>query len=103
MNCATTTSQHALVINTSWPHHDVAEPPFRAIKFLPGITFTYGGVLINAQAQVLDSRGHPLPGLFAAGADAGGIYTFGYTGGLSLGLSFGRIAGQQAAALALTT
>ena len=82
---------------------DLAEPPFHAIKFLSGITFTYGGVLINAQAQVLDSRGHPLSGLFAAGADAGGIYTFGYTGGLSLGLSFGRIAGQQAAALAQAT
>ena len=95
--------QHMLATPRCRDLRELTEPPFHAIKFLPGITFTYGGVLINAQAQVLDSRGHPLAGLFAAGADAGGIYTFGYTGGLSLGLSFGRIAGQQAAAVALTT
>ena len=78
----------------------LAEPPFYAIQFLPGITFTFGGVRINRRAQVLDSSGQPLPGLYAAGADAGGVYTRGYTGGLSLGLAFGRIAGREAAALA---
>ncbi len=80
----------------------LALSPFYAIRFLPGITVTYGGVRIDALTQVLDSTGRPLGGLYAAGADAGGIYTRGYTGGLSMALAFGRIAGRQAAASALS-
>ena len=80
--------------------HLLSQPPFYAIRFLPGITCTYGGVRINARTQVLDSTSRPLGGLFAAGADAGGVYTRGYTGGLSMGLAFGRIAGREAAACA---
>jgi len=82
--------------------YPLAQPPFYAIRFLPGITVTYGGVRIDALTQVLDSTGRPLGGLYAAGADAGGIYTRGYTGGLSMALAFGRIAGRQAAASALS-
>ena len=73
-------------------------PPFYAIRCLPGITFTYGGARVNAKAQVLDTSGQPIPGLYAAGADVGGVYTRGYTGGLALGLAFGRVAGLEAAA-----
>lgn len=72
-------------------------PPFYALRCLPGITFTYGGARVNERAEVLDTRGQPIPGLYAAGADVGGIYTLGYTGGLVLGLAFGRIAGRAAA------
>ena len=75
-------------------------PPFYALRCLPGITFTYGGARVNARAQVLDTGGQPIPGLYAAGADVGGVYTRGYTGGLALGLAFGRIAGRAAAAYA---
>jgi succinate dehydrogenase/fumarate reductase flavoprotein subunit len=78
----------------------IDNPPFYAIRLLPGITFTYGGTRVNRRAQVLDTAGQVLPGLFAAGADAGGIYTRGYTGGLSIGLAYGRIAGNEAAAYA---
>ena len=76
----------------------IETPPFYALRCLPGITFTYGGARVNEQAQVLDTSGRPIPGLYAAGADVGGIYTRGYTGGLVLGLAFGRIAGHAAAA-----
>jgi succinate dehydrogenase/fumarate reductase flavoprotein subunit len=73
-------------------------PPFYAVRMLPGITITYGGARVDASAQVLDTAGEPIGGLYAAGADAGGIDTLGYTGGLALGLAFGRIAGSGAAA-----
>ncbi|HAA76037.1 TPA: hypothetical protein DCE37_13060 [Candidatus Latescibacteria bacterium] len=73
-------------------------PPYYAVRVLAGITYTYGGVTINPSAEILDSSDRPIPGLYAAGADCGGIYTRGYTGGLSMGLVFGRIAGQTAAA-----
>ena len=52
----------------------VATPPFYALGVTPGITFTLGGLSINSDAQVLDRRGEPIAGLYAAGADAGGIH-----------------------------
>ena len=75
----------------------ITTPPFYAVRMKPGITFTYGGVRINAKTEVLDSAGQRIEGLYAAGADAGGVYTRGYTGGLSLALAFGLIAGKRAA------
>ena len=72
-------------------------PPYYAIRTLPGITFTYGGAKVNARAQILDKNDRPIPGLYAAGADCGGIYTRGYTGGLCMGLAYGLIAGEGAA------
>jgi succinate dehydrogenase/fumarate reductase flavoprotein subunit len=75
----------------------IEEAPFYAIRVVAGATFTYGGVKVNADAEVLDRSDRPIGGLYAAGADCGGIYTRGYTGGLSMGLAFGRIAGRNAA------
>ncbi|MCZ6680905.1 MAG: FAD-binding protein [Candidatus Poribacteria bacterium] len=77
----------------------ITTPPFYALRMLPGATFTYGGVRVNARAEIVDTVGAPIEGLYAAGADVGGIYTRGYTGGLSLGLAYGRIAGKGAASL----
>ncbi|MDQ3700609.1 MAG: FAD-binding protein, partial [Chloroflexota bacterium] len=71
--------------------------PYYAMHLVVGITFTYGGICIDAQAQALNAAGEPIAGLFVAGADAGGVYTRGYTGGLVLGLAFGRLAGRHAA------
>ena len=75
----------------------ITTPLFYAIRMLPGAPFTYGGAQVNASAEILDSAGVSIAGLYAAGADAGGIYTRGYTGGLALGLAYGRIAGKEAA------
>ena len=72
-------------------------PPYYAVRTLPGITFTYGGLKVNAGAQVLERTGGPIPGLYAAGADCGGIYTRGYTGGMCIGLAYGLLAGRGAA------
>lgn len=75
----------------------LAQPPFFALAVLPGITLTLGGVRIDPQARILDRRGLPLPGLFAAGGDAGGVFHHRYVGGLAAALVFGRIAGRGAA------
>jgi succinate dehydrogenase/fumarate reductase flavoprotein subunit len=75
------------------------EPPFRALAVRPGITFTLGGIDVDAELRVLDGSGQPIPGLFAAGADAGGTYDRGYMGGLVLGLVQGRAAGRAAAGM----
>ena len=64
-----------------------------------GITFTFGGVRIDAGARVLDMAGRPIPGLYACGEMGAGIFYFNYPGGsgLTTGSVFGRAAGRHAA------
>ena len=73
------------------------QPPYRALAVRPAITFTLGGIDVDPDLRVLDHSGRPIPGLWAAGADAGGTFQGGYMGGLVLGLVQGRIAGRAAA------
>jgi len=76
----------------------IDEPPFEAYAVTCGITFTFGGLKIDASARVIDVEGAPIPGLFAAGELVGGIFYFNYPGGTGLmnGAVFGRIAGASA-------
>jgi succinate dehydrogenase/fumarate reductase flavoprotein subunit len=64
-------------------------PPYYVIEVVPAITFTFGGLLIDTEARVLDERGTPLRGLLAAGADSGGVFNRAYAGGLANALVFG--------------
>ena len=79
------------------------EPPFHALEVQAAITFTHGGLRVDADGRVLDADGLGVPGLYAAGADAGGVHDVGYAGGLATALVFGRRAGRHAAAAARTT
>ncbi|TDF82606.1 FAD-dependent tricarballylate dehydrogenase TcuA [Pseudomonas sp. H9] len=76
-------------------------PPFVAYPVTCGITFTFGGVKVNSQAQVLDEDARPIGGLFAAGELVGNLYYQKYAGGAGLtsGAVLGRIAGAVAASL----
>jgi len=65
------------------------DPPFHALELQPAVTFPFGGLRVDADGRVLDRDGAPVPGLFAAGADAGGLQDLRYVGGLALGLVFG--------------
>ena len=78
----------------------IDEPPFEAYAVTCGITFTFGGLRIDTEGQVLDTESEPIPGLYAAGELVGGIFYFNYPGGsgLTSGSVFGRIAGASAAA-----
>jgi tricarballylate dehydrogenase len=75
------------------------QPPFEAYAVTCGITFTFGGLRVNTDAQVLDTDLRPMPGLFAAGELVGGIFYNNYPGGTGLmsGAVFGKIAGTSAA------
>jgi tricarballylate dehydrogenase len=75
-------------------------PPYHAYPATGGITFTFGGVRIGPQAEVISLRWKPLPGLFACGEMVGGLFHGNYPGGSGLmsGAVFGRIAGASAAA-----
>jgi hypothetical protein len=59
------------------------------VETVAGITTTLGGLEI-------DRAGRAAPGVFACGADAGGIATGGYASGLAAALVFGRIAARAA-------
>ncbi len=74
----------------------LAEPPFLAVRVYAGVTHTIGGLRIDDRARVLDRDGSPIQDLYAAGADAGGIFTGGYGSGLAAALVFGRIAAEAA-------
>lgn len=79
----------------------LAEPPFLGFPVTCGITFTFGGVRIDAQGRVLDRGRRPIPGLYAAGELVGGLFFHNYPGGTGLmsGAVFGRRAGRAAAEL----
>jgi len=88
-----------LAINkTNWAN-TIDTPPFEAYAVTCGITFSFGGLRINTDAQVISTDGEPIPGLYAAGELVGGIFYFNYPGGSGLtnGSVFGRIAGANAA------
>jgi tricarballylate dehydrogenase len=88
-----------LKINKSNWANTLDTPPFEAYAVTCGITFTFGGLKINTDAQVISADGEPIPGLYAAGELVGGIFYFNYPGGTGLtnGAVFGRIAGASAA------
>jgi tricarballylate dehydrogenase len=75
-------------------------PPFFAYPLRPGITFTYLGVVVNERAQMLLQDDRPADNIFAAGEImAGNVLGKGYLAGIgmSIGTTFGRIAGAEAA------
>ena len=69
----------------------------------PGITFTYLSLKTDENAQVFFA-GKASPNIFGAGEIiAGNVLGKGYTGGIgmAIGTAFGRIAGAQAARVAM--
>jgi len=85
------------VPRSNWAN-TIDQPPFEAYAITCGITFTFGGVRINTDGQVIDTNHEVIPGLFAAGEMVGGIFYFNYPGasGLTSGAVFGRLAGASA-------
>jgi len=82
---------------------DPAELPFEppsgtvaAVRVAAAITHTIGGLRVDERACVLGADDQPVDGLFAAGADAGGISTGGYASGLAAALVLGRTAAETA-------
>lgn len=76
----------------------IDKPPYTGFMVTCGITFTFGGLKINNQAEVLDLVDRPIPGLYAAGELVGGLFYQNYPGGTGLmnGAVFGRLAGTSA-------
>ena len=79
----------------------VATPPFYATKLLPRHLGTLGGVRVTGKTEALTPKGDIIPGLYAVGTDAGGMYGDSYDlllGGGTAGFAVGsgRIAAENA-------
>ena len=76
----------------------LTQAPYYAVMVTPAVHHTMGGLRINSQAQVLDTKGHVIPGLFAAGEVTGGVHGANRLGGNAMAdiVTFGRIAGRNA-------
>ncbi len=78
-------------------------PPFYAVRLVMGDLGTFAGLRTDRHARVLDRRGRPIPGLYAAGNDAASIMGGNYPGGgITLGpaMTFGYLAARHAAGAA---
>jgi len=89
----------------------IENPPFYGHTLRAGLNDTWGGIKINAKAQVIDLDGKPIPGLYACGGCTGGgmyfvpkekrgtktIEVVTGVGALAGALTFGRVVGQEIA------
>jgi fumarate reductase flavoprotein subunit len=82
--------------------HPLRKPPYYAIRCHQGMHGTTGGIKINSGMEVVDGNNRAIPGLYAAGNDAGGwvsdTYCYILSGtALAFAINSARIAGENAA------
>ncbi|MBI1761024.1 MAG: FAD-dependent oxidoreductase [Acidobacteria bacterium] len=90
----------------AWGRRDlqytITQPPYYALLTHATSLLSFGGLTVNANLQVLNEAGAPIPNLYAAGEILGAAALMGqsFCGGMSLTpcLSFGRILGRRLAA-----
>jgi urocanate reductase len=75
------------------PMHKIGTPPFYAAWSTPILHDTMTGLRTNTNAEVIDTRGEVIAGLYCAGESQGGFAQH----GLARCIVFGRIAGRHAA------
>ncbi len=79
----------------------LTEPPFYAVRVMPGTLGTKGGVQLDTHARVRAAAGGVVDGLYAAGNASANPFGFGYPGGggtIGPALVFGWLAGESASA-----
>ncbi|GIP50330.1 hypothetical protein J53TS2_39210 [Paenibacillus sp. J53TS2] len=81
--------------------YKIEKGPFYAIRVSGSTYGSIGGVRVNEDLQALTAEGKVIPGLYAVGNDAGGLYDNSYPDVEGLTMAFavnsGRIAGEHAA------
>ncbi|MGL5122585.1 MAG: flavocytochrome c [Fusobacteriaceae bacterium] len=75
------------------------EGPYYILKNTPAIHHTMGGLVIDSQTRVLDTKGNPIQGLYAAGEVTGDIHGKNRLGSNAIAdiTVFGKISGKTAA------
>jgi succinate dehydrogenase/fumarate reductase flavoprotein subunit len=97
--CTLTDSPPLQFFSGEWKYDDI----FNVAIMTPGLHYTMGGLEIDPESRVIDTKGKPIPGLFASGEVAGGVHGANRLGGSSLlgCVVFGRVSGDSAAAYLL--
>lgn len=79
--------------------HPLLTAPYYASLVTPSMQSTYGGIKTNVKAEAIGVDGKPVPGLYAAGSTSGHEAYANEVGSAAIiGLVYGRIAGENAAA-----
>jgi succinate dehydrogenase/fumarate reductase flavoprotein subunit len=73
--------------------YKIEKPPFYAAWATPILHDTLTGLRTNTRGEVIDTRGQVIAGLYCAGESQGGFAQH----GLARCLTFGRVAGRNAA------
>ncbi|WP_435156691.1 FAD-dependent tricarballylate dehydrogenase TcuA [Haladaptatus sp. DFWS20] len=91
-------STDGLALNKSNWAIPLDEPPYYAYAVTGGITFSFGGVKIETDGAVIDTRDKSIPGLYAAGNSTGGLFYDNYPGGTAQtnAAVYGKIAAESA-------
>lgn len=66
----------------------IEKAPYYAFKWGPSLRGCYGGAVVDTDMRVYDPDDYPIPGLYAVGANAGGLFSIGYPSVLA-GSGFG--------------
>lgn len=100
-NNAVTSKNDSLFDRPDMPR-ELNQPPYYTIEVAPAVHHTMGGVVINVNSEVQRAEGGTVIGLFAAGEVTGGVHGANRLGGNAISdiVTFGRIAGTQAAEFA---
>lgn len=74
-------------------------PPYYGYRVTGGLTYGFGGIKVDPTTRVINTEGHVIEGLYAAGEIIGGLFYDAYPGGSSLTYAtvLGRTAGTMAA------
>lgn len=56
----------------------ITKPPFYALKWGPALLNVHGGMITDTHMHILDKDNKPIPGLYAIGNTAGGLYGVDY-------------------------
>ncbi len=78
----------------------IATPPFYAAPTCAGLTYTMGGIHVDAECRALKPGGYAIPGLWVAGSSTGGFEGgegAGYMGGLTKAAVTGLTSAESAA------
>ncbi len=69
----------------------VSQAPYYVFEYEPSAWCTLGGVVVDDSLRVVDGAAEPIPGLYAAGLDAGSLYTAPYydNEGAAFGIALG--------------
>ncbi|MCG9697615.1 flavocytochrome c [Shewanella sp. Isolate11] len=75
------------------------EGNYYVIEVTPGVHHTMGGVMIDTKAEIVNAKKQVIPGLYGAGEVTGGVHGANRLGGNAISdiITFGRLAGEQAA------